>query len=67
MSLPLFAGAVIGAGVAGEMLCVFTSDSLSIGNAIGCDPKAIVKVRMPYSLAFTGISLLLYLAAGFLF
>ncbi len=66
MSLPLFAGAVIGAGVAGEMICVFTSDSLSIGNAIGCDPKAIVKVRMPYSLAFTGISLLLYLAAGFL-
>ena len=66
-SLPLYVGAVAAAGVAGEMNCPFTSAGLSIGNAIGCDPSAILHVRLPYSLIFTGISLALYLIAGFLF
>ena len=65
--LPLAVGAVCAAGIAGELLCPFTSAGLSVGNAIGCDPGAILKVRLPYSLVFTGISFLLYLAAGFLF
>ncbi len=66
VSLPLCIGAVCAAGIAGEKNCTFTSDSLSVGNAIGCDPGAILRLRLPYSLWFTGISLLLYLAAGFL-
>ena len=65
--LPLAAGAVCAAGIAGELICPFTSASLSVGNAIGCDPRAILKVRLPYSLMFAGVSFLLYLAMGFLF
>jgi len=66
LSLPLCVGAVISAGIAGEKNCGFTSDSLSVGNAIGCNPQAVLKVRLPYSLLFTGVSLLLYLAFGFI-
>ena len=67
ISLPLCIGAVCAAGMAGEMNCAFTSSSLSVGNAIGCDPQAILKIRIPYALVFTGICFLLYLAAGFIF
>ena len=66
LSIPLCAGAICAAGIAGEKLCVFTSDSLSIGNAIGCDPGKILSVRMPYSICFFLVSLLLYIVAGFL-
>ena len=67
LSLPLCVGAVCAAGIAGELNCLFTGYALSVGNAIGCDPKAVLKVRLPYSLLFTGLALLLYAAAGFLF
>ncbi len=67
ISLPLLVGAVAAAGIAGELNCPFTSASLSVGNAIGCDPSAILRIRLHYGLIFTGITLALYLAAGFLF
>ena len=67
ISLPLCIGAVCAAGLAGEVNCAFTSDNLSVGNAIGCEPAAILKIRLSYGLVFTGICLLLYLAAGFIF
>lgn len=62
----LCVGAVCAAGIAGEKLCVVSGDSLYVGNAIGCDPKAVLRVRLPYSAAFALISLLLYVAAGFI-
>lgn len=64
--LPLCVGAVCAAGIAGEKCCVFTSDSLSVGSAIGCDPDRILKVRMPYSIAFSLCAFVLYIAAGIL-
>ncbi|MBP5166674.1 MAG: cyclic nucleotide-binding domain-containing protein [Oscillospiraceae bacterium] len=64
LSLPLCAGAVCAAGIAGEKLCVVSGDSLYVANAIGCDPKAVLRVRLPYSAAFALISLLMYIAAG---
>ena len=67
LHLPLCVGAVAAAGIAGEKNCVFTSDSLSVGNAIGCDPKAVLGVRLPYSIALTVLSLIFYVAAGFIF
>ncbi len=67
LNLPLCVGAVAAAGIAGEKNCVFTSDSMSVGNAIGCDPKAVLGVRLPYSIALTILSLILYVIAGFLF
>ena len=64
--VPLCVGAVCSAGIAGEMLCIFTSDSTSVGASIGCNPSAVLGVRIPYGIAFSVISLLLYIAAGFL-
>ena len=66
ISLPLCIGAVCAAGISGELNCLFTSDSLSIANAIGCDPKAILRLRLPYSLIFTAACLVLYLITGLL-
>ena len=63
----LFVGAISGAGIAGEKLCIFTSDSLSVGSSIGCDPDAVLAARMPYALLFSLISLVLYLLAGLYF
>lgn len=67
LSIPLCVGAVCAAGIAGEKCCVFTGDHLSVGEAIGCDPSAVLSVRIPYAVAFTLISLVLYIIAGFLF
>ena len=67
ISLPLCVGAVFAAGLAGDMCSIFSSDSASVGEAIGCNPEAVVKTRLPYSMVFSLISLLLYFAAGFIF
>ena len=67
LSVPLCIGAIAGAGIAGEKNCVYTSDALSVGSAIGCDPKAILSLRLRYSLAFTAIAFVFYLVAGLLF
>ena len=64
VSLPLCVGAVCAAGLAGEKLCLFSSDSLSVGSSVGCDPEVVQAVRIPYALLFALISLVLYLLAG---
>lgn len=66
ISPALCVGAVCAAGIAGEKNCAFTSDSMSVGSAIGCDPDAVLAVRLPYGAAFTILSLLCYAAAGLL-
>ena len=66
LNLPLCIGAVCAAGIAGEKNCLFTSDALSVGSAIGCEPRAVLRVRLPYSLLFTAAAFLLYLLMGFL-
>ena len=67
LNLPLCAGAICSAGIAGEKLCPFTSDSLSVGTSIGCDPNAVLHTRIPYSIVMFILSLLLYTLAGFVF
>ncbi|MBP5282168.1 MAG: hypothetical protein J6Z22_06680, partial [Lachnospiraceae bacterium] len=67
VNLPLCIGAIAGAGIAGEKNCVYTADSMNVGTAIGCNPEAVLKVRMTYSLVITSISAALYLIAGFIF
>ncbi|MBQ3920677.1 MAG: cyclic nucleotide-binding domain-containing protein [Firmicutes bacterium] len=67
LSVPLCIGAVCAAGIAGEKNCVYTSDALSVGSAIGCEPGAISKLRLRYSLIFTAISFAMYLIAGLIF
>ncbi|MBQ4382244.1 MAG: hypothetical protein II794_05865, partial [Oscillospiraceae bacterium] len=67
LSVPLCVGAVASAGIAGEKNCAFTSDALSVANAIGCDPDVILKVRLKYSVIFSAVALLMYVAAGLIF
>jgi len=67
LSLPLCVGAIAAAGIAGEKNCIFTSDALSVGSAVGCDPKAVLSVRLSYSLLFTAVSFVFYLIAGIAF
>lgn len=67
LHLSLCIGAVCAAGIAGEKNCVFTSDALSVGSAVGCEPRALLRSRLPYSLLLSAAAFLLYLAAGFLF
>jgi len=66
LSVPLCIGAICAAGIAGEKNCVFTSEAMGVGTAVGCSPDAVLAVRMPYSAAFTLAALVLYAAAGFL-
>ncbi|MCR5329892.1 MAG: cyclic nucleotide-binding domain-containing protein [Lachnospiraceae bacterium] len=60
----LVIGAVAGAGIAGEKLCIFTADALNVGTAVGCGPGAIMKIRVSYSAVLTGIAAVMYLIAG---
>lgn len=57
-------GAVAGAGIAGEKICMFTADALNVGTSIGCNPDEICKERIHYSLIIAGIATLGYLIAG---
>ena len=66
LNLALCAGAICAAGISGEKCCPFTSDGLSVGTAIGCNPRSVLKIRLPYSIVFTLISFILYIAAGLL-
>ena len=60
-------GAVAGAGIAGEKICMFTADALNVGTSIGCNPDEVLKVRLFYSLIATVVAALLYMVAGFVF
>ncbi|MBQ9459387.1 MAG: cyclic nucleotide-binding domain-containing protein [Oscillospiraceae bacterium] len=64
LDIPLCIGAICAAGIAGEKLCVFTGDELSVGTAIGCAPDKVLAVRIPYAAALSLASFLLYLVAG---
>ncbi len=64
LNLPLCVGAICAAGIAGEKLCPFTSDSMTIGNAIGCKPETALAVRIPYSVACFLLSLVFYIIGG---
>ncbi|MCQ2539937.1 MAG: hypothetical protein MJ114_05755 [Acetatifactor sp.] len=65
VSLPLCFGAICAAGIAGEQNCMMTGIEIFVGENSGCNPKDALRVRMPYSLAITGICFVLYAIAGF--
>ena len=64
LPLALCVGAVCAAGLAGETCCAFTSESLSVGSAIGCEPSSVLEVRLPYCLILSAAAFALYLIAG---
>ncbi|MCR5399024.1 MAG: hypothetical protein K6E68_05740, partial [Lachnospiraceae bacterium] len=49
----MFTGIMAGAGIAGEQLCMYTSSSMDVGSAIGCNPDTVFKIRITYSIAIT--------------
>lgn len=67
VNIALCIGAIAGAGIAGEKVCVYTADSMNVGTVIGCNPDVILKIRIVYSIVITCVTALLYLAAGFIF
>lgn len=64
ISLPLVLGAVAAAGIAGEQICPFTGSELDVADAIGCNPKVIMKNRIIYASIFAAIAFIGYIAAG---
>lgn len=66
VNLPLCIGAICAAGIAGEQNCVMTGAETSVAESCGLNPEAALKVRLPYSMAITGICFVLYLIIGFL-
>ena len=67
VNIALCIGAIAGAGIAGEKVCVYTADSMNVGTVIGCNPDTILKIRMTYGIIITCVTAVLYLAAGFIF
>ena len=67
IGLPLCIGAVMAAGIAGEKNCALTDDALNVAGLAGCRPECVGRLRIYYSMVFTGITAVLYLAAGVLF
>ena len=67
LSPALCIGAISGAGIAGEKICMFTADALNVGTSIGCNPDVVCNIRVRYSIAISGIAFVLYLIAGFIF
>ena len=67
LSPALCIGAISGAGIAGEKICMFTADALNVGTSIGCNPDVICNIRVRFSIAISGIAFVLYLIAGFIF
>lgn len=66
VGLPLCIGAVAAAGIAGEKNCTLTEDATSVAGAVGCNPDIVKKIRLRYSLIFTALSAVFYLAAGYI-
>ena len=66
-NMALCIGAIAGAGIAGEKNCAFTADAMNVGTVIGCNPRAVLRVRMKYSSTITVVASILYLLAGIIF
>jgi Na+/H+ antiporter NhaC len=62
---PLFIGAVCAAGIAGDSLSAYHSDSFLTASVIGLNPLAYYTSKLPYALIAAGLSLALYIGIGF--
>ncbi len=60
----LLAGAIAGAGIAGEKNCAFTAEAVNIAHAVGISPDAARRIRISYSIIITAIAAACYLIAG---
>jgi Na+/H+ antiporter NhaC len=64
LSPAVFVGAIAGAGIAGEKLSMFTAESLTVGIAVGINPKDAFRVRLTYSIVFAALAAAGYVVMG---
>lgn len=67
VNVPLAVSAVISAGVFGSHICFYSDATVVTSAATGCDNFAHAKTQMLYGLLAAGITMVLYLIAGFIF
>jgi len=64
-NVALCIGAVCAAGITGDGLSLYQSDSLFIASVVGCEPTAMISARFPYFVLITMLAGLVYLTVGF--
>ncbi len=67
VNVALAVSAVISAGVFGSHICFYSDATVITSAATGCDNFAHAKSQIPYGLLAAAITMLMYLAAGFIF
>ena len=67
MNLPLCIGAVCAAGIAGDNLIPYVSESALVASAVGCDPYINRRIRLQYWIPISIVCFAAYLVAGFIF
>ena len=67
VNVALAVSAVISAGVFGSHICFYSDATILTSAATGCDNFAHAKTQIPYGILAAGITMLLYLIAGFVF
>ena len=67
VNVALAVSAVISAGVFGSHICFYSDATVITSAATGCDNSAHAKSQIPYGLLAAAITMLMYLAAGFIF
>jgi Na+/H+ antiporter NhaC len=63
-SLPLYAGVICAAGIAGDGLSIHQSDNEDVASIVGCEPMALYMSRLPYFIAVAVLSLVGFIIAG---
>ncbi|MEG0320862.1 MAG: Na+/H+ antiporter NhaC family protein, partial [Oscillospiraceae bacterium] len=66
VSIPLVAGAVFGGSIFGDHCSPISDTTIMTCSTTGCNIIDHVKTQLPYCLIFGGISIVLYLVAGFI-
>lgn len=67
VNVALAVSAVISAGVFGSHICFYSDATVITSAATGCDNFAHAKTQVPYGLLAAGVTMLMYLIAGFIF
>lgn len=67
VNVALAVSAVISAGVFGSHICFYSDATVITSAATGCDNFAHARTQIPYGLLSAGITVVLYLIAGFIF
>ncbi len=65
-SIPLVASAVFGGGIFGDHASPISDTTIMSCTTSGCDVMDHIRTQLPYALVFAGITIILYIIAGFI-